>query len=451
MATKHSLLREVVLLSEATTEQAGIFKEVQRQLRKQLDIDASLATVMSLFMPIRNEPSDKQTVVAELKQHGYVPGGSWLDNHKFWEGIVSKPHYDKICTLKSCDTNEGQTTFDQPVVVEKYLPFISEQATLPIVSAIKRAIGDVATSDSVEFEAQSHADRMLRTFEGSDLDRLEAEIYIIESIVESYYSGGEDEEDYMYDSECWEEEEAALTQDDYDLWLQHTLSVAEERGLNPNRKYDFMDVLLDDILDNDPRLDEVGANDEASKTNIAKLVWKHYQLQQAKDKTASRAKAQKTARQQRGTDAEENEEQSGYGTMQTVIQQASTAASRDAALDFGTARNVTKNPYTPGTLRYKMWNDAYHAASAQHSPHSTEEEEVGGVDHGNLVAQRIHREGFKSAVRAFNDAIRGDGDVSDEQVACPHPEGTSACSAWKRGYQDALERIVKRSARDIGR
>jgi hypothetical protein len=138
-----------------------------------------------------------------------------------------------------------------------------------------------------------------------------------------------------------------ITPQDYQQWLPAIIDIAAERGVNINKKVEFMD-LAHDLLDNDPKMDAIGGDSAAARRKVVSALWQMFKVNQAhgevKDHVAS---AVTKAR-------EEEEAANDLVGAEGGFEQA-----------FDTAKGVEneeivkrrRNPYQPGTLRAMLWDE----------------------------------------------------------------------------------------------
>lgn len=205
-----------------------------------------------------------------------------------------------------------------------------------------------------------------------------------------------------------------VTPADYQEWLNAILDIAQEEGINLNKKNDFMD-LAHDLLDNDSRVDALGFGDQQqrAKQNIVKVLWQTYQVSKAHSKVQQTVGGAIRAAHE---DEEEVEKLVGCEDEQTTeIQDAFDDATgvvgmedeeefadylkfaRDNKLDPDSRltsrkfsqknpmnprmedqldhavrqrkfKNAGVNPYQPNTLRAALW-DQRNAGSAEDEEH----------------------------------------------------------------------------------
>jgi hypothetical protein len=138
-----------------------------------------------------------------------------------------------------------------------------------------------------------------------------------------------------------------ITPEDYQQWLPAIIDIGAERGININKKVEFMD-LAHELLDNDPKLDAVG-RDHATCRKIVSALWQMFKVNQAHGDVKTHVAGM--------VDKAREEEEAANGLVggEGGFEQA-----------FATAKGVEneervrrRNPYQPGTLRAMLWDEQH--------------------------------------------------------------------------------------------
>lgn len=153
-------------------------------------------------------------------------------------------------------------------------------------------------------------------------------------------------------SEDFDQSEFEVTPEDYQNWLMTLIDIAQEQGVDLNRKRDFMDLLHNEILDNDPKLDALG-NRMQTAERIGDALWQTYKvnkshqaLQKHVGSTIDQAREEEEAiSSMMGNNSMSAEEEEGGGFSQAM------------GSAMGMEDEEQANPHRPGTLRHALWND----------------------------------------------------------------------------------------------
>jgi len=148
-----------------------------------------------------------------------------------------------------------------------------------------------------------------------------------------------------------------ITPEDYSRWLEVVVELMQQHG--GSRKRDFMDIALDVVLDNDPKFDLLGGDQEALKAQVANTLWQTYKASKAHSEVAGNVNSTiQQAREEEEAiadlmsvcdDNEREEEESGGGFEQAL----KTTMNIDSAQE----EEHDGNPYPVGTMRHALWKD----------------------------------------------------------------------------------------------
>lgn len=194
-----------------------------------------------------------------------------------------------------------------------------------------------------------------------------------------------------------------ITPDDYSQWLQVILDVAAEQNIPVGRRSKFMDVALDYVLDNDPKIDAIGSDDpEELKGKIASTLWQTYKASKAHSAVSAGVS---------GTIKRAQEEEETFAQLSSNI---AFRMGQHAEVLVGSKHHpcmiIKVEPDNKYTIRVKLRN---RTMDIEHVP--------GG---------RLRAAQFQDEESGFEQAFNVASGAEDEQNACPYPSGTLRAAIW---------------------
>lgn len=173
-----------------------------------------------------------------------------------------------------------------------------------------------------------------------------------------------------------------VTPEHYSQWLSTMQDMANERGMNLNKRMEFNELAFE-ILDNDSFVDALGGDAEKTKENIVKTLWQSHQVARAHQKVSQHVgqTIERTREEEEMVDqlvGAEDEEGGGFAqafkAAQGVEDEEQHMYKRHVGprtvFQHAVAKPSRKNPYPPGSLRASIWDDMHPAVEdEQLDPH----------------------------------------------------------------------------------
>jgi hypothetical protein len=385
------LIANAILLTEIADDQkAAILQKVQHILARDLAINTSFRALYNFFLgmdpragnAVNRLPAEGETeLLQDLKAHGYDLHGDYKDNERFWTGVLTPAEYELVTSHRLPQAEEDEAEIYAGADAGEYssLANIGGVENEEVENASKAAdwqeairrraynlINQRFQQDSEEEEntpamnPESHPlypeARQIRTMMPADLPRR------AEPAPDKVpYASLEQEEHWV---------DPVHILEDYKKWMRVIHAESKARGVNINTKRNFEDIAFE-MLDNDPKMDLIGANEEA-KAKLVNILWQQHRVMIAQNKAEAVINFKSFFA--RPEENQEYEEQTSGAYQQA----------QDACLDHwrGVVRGVPKNPYAKGTRRHGQWEQGWEAAEKgvwdkRHNPPSKEEEESG--------------------------------------------------------------------------
>lgn len=200
-------------------------------------------------------------------------------------------------------------------------------------------------------------------------------------------------------SEAFDQSQFEISPQDYSRWLEVIVDVANDDGQSINTKRNFMQIALDYVLDNDPKIESLGGDAEALKGQIADTLWQTYKASKAHKAVASGVGD--TIRQAR----EEEEERAQVGANLPFTRGQGAKVKIDGRWLPGMVIHQEANGTY--TVRVKMNN------STEDIPHIS-------VD--DMRHEENEESGFEQALRVSTG--------TEEEEECPYPANSLRAALW---------------------
>lgn len=154
----------------------------------------------------------------------------------------------------------------------------------------------------------------------------------------------------------------AIEPNDYQEWLRVIAEVAAERGDDITNQAVFADLAYE-VLENDPKLDGVGASEELTN-QIVNTLWHALNTQNHHSQVGNHLQNRSDVEDEETTkkpkvkqspDAKVMEQIHGSPSLQKVYQGGVSTAQSDSKQEGKPSKSI----YTPGSFRDKVWKLGY--------------------------------------------------------------------------------------------
>lgn len=164
--------------------------------------------------------------------------------------------------------------------------------------------------------------------------------------------------------EAVEELSTAITPHDYEEWLRIIREYGEELGADLSNVTSFEDIAWE-MLDNDPKLDAIGGDEEV-KRHVVNTLWHAFNTAQHHQQVSTlssnpRAVEDEAVDKKASKSVEFIKHISSNPALSKVYRNGISAAN---AAKSNPEQKAPKSPYSSGTLRDKAWKTGFQHGSS---------------------------------------------------------------------------------------
>lgn len=163
--------------------------------------------------------------------------------------------------------------------------------------------------------------------------------------------------------EQFDEDQYQITPQDYQQWMEVLQAEAADRGANLDKKRDFEDLAFL-MFENDPRIDELGLDDETLQ-KIVSTLWTSFKASRSHGAVQRGVKSAVA----RAREEEEMLAAGDGGGFADAVRTSQGVENEESSWRAKFKGGGKMNPYPQGSLRHNLWNDV--------NCRTTEDEEFG--------------------------------------------------------------------------